>query len=114
MAVQCVALLQRLADCACCAVHELANTFQPFGARQFHELVQSGLWGANGPKLLTRVIKNYAAKDVNILPTNSFFMVPPSEILDNFKVFSYYTSLVFEEYMGRLVLWGCLIENSSE
>ena len=77
-------------------MEEFAAHFQPFGrARSFPELLQLGLWGQNGPKLLDRVLKRYdngtradgsqQGRGVRVLQTNSFYQVPPNDILRHYR-----------------------------
>ena len=66
---------------------EIAKTFVSFGNRTFVELLNAGDWGANGPKLVTRVSKEHPGLGGHShLDTAAFFLVSPSDILEWFRV----------------------------
>jgi len=92
-------------------MQELANRFVKFEQQSFGVLLQSGLWGQNGPKLLQRVLgrwprsngtvvmasgSNPGTTSVTVLPTSTFYHIPPNQILDYFKVGTTATQLVGE------------------
>merc|ERR1712118_213984 len=63
----------------------LSLSFKLFQSAPFEELIRSGVWGNNGPKLVTQVLKGYAGDDVEVMASRTFFLVSPTQILDLFK-----------------------------
>jgi len=87
-------------------MEEFASHFQPFGGnRSFGKLLELGLWGENGPKMIDRVLQRYRegtrprmeglrsgdgrgpsekSPEVLVLPSSTFFHVPPNAILRHY------------------------------